>query len=77
MAQRIKEPCVSSGGVETCWGWPQLSVLVQASRANAGGPREVASCLLGGTNLLSRWLPQPCHFPFLLEDAGFLLLPVQ
>lgn len=47
MAQSSKKPCVSSGGVETCWGWLQLSALVaKASRANAGAPRVIAACLV-------------------------------
>lgn len=75
MAQSIKEPCVSSGGVETCCGWLQLSA-AKASRANAGGPRVIAACLVVQVSL-EGWLLQHCHFPYLLEDTGFLLLPVQ
>lgn len=45
MAQSIKEPCVSSGGVETCCGWLQLSAL--AAKALPAGQRQ---------ELPERWL---------------------
>lgn len=36
----------------------------------------IAACLVVQVSL-EGWLLQHCHFPYLLEDTGFLLLPVQ